>query len=100
MWGCGSNHRTIPPGNVDIDMDIVRLTSGKYFFVSSSWEPTLDVPNDLWKMAIHVEGGPLTRNIEGVMPSPSCCFQSHFFVVLVVRFASFCQLFSTTIMSN
>ena len=32
--------------------------------------------------AIHLEGGLLTRNIAGVMPSPSCGFQSHFFLYL------------------
>ena len=28
----------------------------------------------MWKGAIHLEGGPLTRKIEGVMPSPSFKF--------------------------
>ena len=45
-----------------------------WLFVSSSWEPSLHEPRDMWMETIYLEGEPLTRNIEGVMPSQSFKF--------------------------
>ena len=52
------------------------------FFVPSSWESSLRELVDMYKGVIHLEGGPLTRNIAGVMPVPSWGFLKSWFKAL------------------
>ena len=49
------------------------------FFVSSSWGPSLRKPRDIWKETVYLEGGPLTRDIAGVIPIAKLRFSKSFF---------------------